>query len=68
MIRALDADSVIITNASMDHINLVKSFDNLLYEISGAAKALLNGDKESLLVLNYEDENIRNMANIVSNQ
>lgn len=65
MIRALNADAVIITNASMDHINLVKSFDNLLNEISGAAKALNNSDKESLLVLNYEDENIRKMSNYV---
>lgn len=65
MISALGADVAIITNASMDHINLVNTFNHLLYEISGAANALNDQNKESLLVLNYEDENIRKMGKIV---
>lgn len=67
MINALGSDVAIITNASMDHINLVNTFDALLDEISGAARALTNNKKESLLVLNYEDENIRNMSKIIEN-
>lgn len=65
MIHALDADVAIITNASMDHINLLRSFDHLLDEISGAAKAVNYTDKHSLLVLNYEDKNIAKMSEIV---
>ncbi len=67
MISALNTDVSIITNASADHMNLVESFDDLLNEIGGAARALLNTDKKSLLVLNYDDENIRKMASIVEN-
>ncbi|MBO7718992.1 MAG: hypothetical protein J6S29_02450 [Methanosphaera sp.] len=67
MISALDTDVSIITNASADHMNLVESFDDLLNEIGGAARALLNSQKESLLVLNYDDENIRLMGEIVEN-
>ncbi|OED30710.1 Mur ligase family protein [Methanosphaera sp. WGK6] len=67
MISALDSEAVIITNASMDHINLVNNFDNLLNEISGAATAINKRNSPSLLVLNYEDENIRNMSKIVEN-
>lgn len=67
MINALGADVAIITNASFDHMNLVESFDELLYEIEGAARALTKQDKQTLLVLNYEDENIRNMYNKVEN-
>lgn len=66
MINALGTDVAIITNASFDHMNLVESFDELLYEIGGAARALNNQDKNTLLVLNYEDENIKRMDNIVS--
>ena len=65
MINALGSDVAVITNASFDHMNLVESFDELLYEISGAARALKMQDKETLLVLNYEDENIRKMAEVV---
>ena len=65
MIRALDTDVSIITNASADHMNLVDSFDELLDEISGAAKALNKTQKEGLLVLNYDDENIREMNMIL---
>lgn len=65
MIQALDTDVSIITNASADHMNLVESFDQLLYEISGAARALEESDKKGLLVLNYDDENIRKMATII---
>lgn len=65
MINALGSDVAVITNASFDHMNLVESFDELLYEIGGAARALTKQDKKTLLVLNYEDENIRNMAHIV---
>lgn len=65
MISALEADVAIITNASFDHMNLVESFDELLYEIGGAARALNDQDKETLLVLNYEDENIRKMKKSV---
>ncbi len=65
MISALESDVSIITNASMDHINLLRSFDHLLEEISGAAQALNNQDKKSLLVLNYEDKNIQKMSEIV---
>ncbi|MDO5824820.1 MAG: Mur ligase family protein [Methanosphaera sp.] len=65
MISALNTDVSIITNASADHMNLVESFDDLLNEIGGAARALLNNDKKSLLVLNYDDENIRRMGEIV---
>ncbi|RAP51541.1 MAG: hypothetical protein BZ138_04895 [Methanosphaera sp. rholeuAM270] len=61
MISALEADVAIITNASFDHMNLVESFDELLYEIAGAARALNNQNKKTLLVLNYDDENIRKM-------
>lgn len=68
MISALGADVSIITNASADHMNLVESFNDLLYEISGAARALLDGNKDKLLVLNYEDEKIRRMANIIENK
>lgn len=68
MISALDADVSIITNASKDHMNLVESFDELLYEISGAARSLLNNDRESLLVLNYDDYNIRQMAELVQDK
>lgn len=67
MIRALEADVAIITNASMDHINLLRSFDHLLEEISGAARAVDYADKKSLLVLNYEDKNVREMKHIVEN-
>lgn len=67
MISALNTDVSIITNASADHMNLVESFDDLLNEIGGAARALLNNQKESLLVLNYDDENIRKMDKIVKN-
>lgn len=65
MINALGSDVAIITNASFDHMNLVESFDELLYEISGAARALTKQNKETLLVLNHEDENIRKMAEVV---
>ncbi|MBQ6219037.1 MAG: Mur ligase family protein [Methanosphaera sp.] len=65
MISALGTDVSIITNASADHMNLVESFDDLLYEISGAARALTKFDKESLLVLNNDDENIRMMDRYV---
>lgn len=65
MINALCADVAIITNASFDHMNLVESFDELLYEIEGAARALTKQDKQTLLVLNYEDKNIKNMYNAV---
>ncbi|MBE6493588.1 MAG: Mur ligase family protein [Methanosphaera stadtmanae] len=65
MISAIDTDAVVITNASLDHINLVDSFDQLIDEISGAARAIKNNDKQSLLVLNYDDENIRKMSEIV---
>ena len=65
MISALQPDASIITNASADHMNLVESFDELLDEISGAARALRESDKNSLLVLNYDDVNIRNMGQIV---
>lgn len=65
MINALEADVAIITNASFDHMNLVESFDELLYEIEGAARALNNQNKETLLVLNYEDKNIRAMQKAV---
>lgn len=67
MISALNTDVSIITNASADHMNLVESFDDLLNEIGGAARALLNNKKESLLVLNYDDENIRKMDEIIKN-
>ena len=67
MISALNTDVSIITNASADHMNLVESFDDLLDEIGGAARALLNSDKKSLLVLNYDDENIRKMSSIIDN-
>lgn len=67
MISALDADVAIITNASMDHINLLRSFDHLLEEISGAARAINYVDKSSLLILNYEDKNIAKMSEIVEN-
>lgn len=66
MINALSADVSVITNASFDHMNLVESFDELLYEIGGAARALNNHNRESLLVLNYDDENIRKMSSAVS--
>ena len=65
MISAAQCDVAVITNASFDHMNLVESFDELLYEIEGAARALNNQDKKTLLVLNYEDENIRNMNSAV---
>ncbi len=65
MIDALATDVSVITNASFDHMNLVESFDELLYEIEGAARALNNQNKETLLVLNYDDENIRKMNNVV---
>lgn len=65
MISAMMSDVSIITNASMDHINLLRSFDHLLDEISGAARAIDYDDKESLLILNYDDENIRPMNSIV---
>lgn len=65
MINALGSDVAVITNASFDHMNLVESFDELLYEISGAARALTKQNKETLLVLNHEDENIRKMAEVV---
>ena len=65
MISALEPDALIITNASADHMNLVESFDELLDEISGAAKALRESDKNSVLVLNYDDVNIRKMGQIV---
>lgn len=65
MIKALNTDVSIITNASADHMNLVESFDELLYEISGAARALRETDKDGLLVLNYDDENIRAMSSII---
>ncbi len=67
MINALGADVSIITNASFDHMNLVESFDELLYEIEGAARALTKQDKETLLVLNYEDKNIKKMSQVVEN-
>lgn len=67
MISALNADVSIITNASQDHMNLVESFDDLLNEIAGAARALLIDNDEKLLVLNYEDENIRKMSAIIEN-
>ncbi|MCD7781971.1 MAG: Mur ligase family protein [Methanosphaera sp.] len=66
MIEALNPDSVIITNASMDHINLVKDFDHIVSEISGGAKALTNQDNPALLALNYDDENIRSMDKYVA--
>lgn len=65
MISALEADVAIITNASSDHMNLVESFDELLYEIEGAARALNNQNKKTLLVLNHEDKNIRQMKDAV---
>lgn len=65
MINALQTDVSVITNASFDHMNLVESFDELLYEIEGAARALNNQKKHTLLVLNYEDANIRKMNNAV---
>lgn len=64
MMSALQPWAVIITNASMDHINLAGSFENLLYEISGAARTIRDMNK-GLLVLNYEDKNIRKMSKIV---
>jgi UDP-N-acetylmuramate-alanine ligase len=67
MINALKADVAVITNASYDHMNLVESFDQLLYEIEGAARALNQQNKETLLVLNYEDKNIMKMGNVVEN-
>ncbi|MBR0473320.1 MAG: Mur ligase family protein [Methanosphaera sp.] len=67
MISALEADVAIITNASFDHMNLVESFDELLDEIEGAARALDKQDKNTLLVLNYEDTNIRKMNKAVEN-
>lgn len=67
MISALEADVAIITNASPDHMNLVESFDELLYEIEGAARALNDQNKKTLLVLNYEDQNIRRMKKAVEN-
>ena len=65
MINALATDVSIITNASFDHMNLVESFDELLYEIEGAARSLNNQDKKTLLVLNNEDENIKAMNQVV---
>ncbi len=65
MISALEADCVIVTNVSMDHINLVKDFNHIVKEVSGAARALEDQDKKSLLVLNYKDENVKNMSEIV---
>lgn len=65
MINALQTDVSVITNASFDHMNLVESFDELLYEIEGAARALNNQEKSTLLVLNYEDENIKKMNKAV---
>lgn len=65
MINALESDVAVITNASFDHMNLVESFDELLYEIEGAARALTKQDKNTLLVLNYDDENIRKMSHAV---
>ena len=65
MINALGADVAVITNASFDHMNLVESFDHLLYEIEGAARALAMQDKQTLLVLNNEDKNIKNMSSVV---
>lgn len=65
MINALGADVAVITNASFDHMNLVESFDHLLYEIEGAARALAMQDKQTLLVLNYEDKNIKDMSRVV---
>lgn len=65
MISALQPDASVITNASADHMNLVESFDELLDEISGAARALRESDKNSLLVLNYDDVNIRKMGQVV---
>ncbi len=65
MIKALEADCSIITNVSMDHINLVKDFNHIVREVSGAAYALDDLNKKSLLVLNYLDENVRNMSSIV---
>lgn len=67
MINALEADVAIITNASPDHMNLVESFDELLNEIEGAARALNEQNKKTLLVLNYEDKNIRKMSTTVEN-
>lgn len=66
MINALGADVAIITNASFDHMNLVESFDQLLYEIEGAARALTKQDKPTLLVLNNEDKNIKKMSGVVA--
>ena len=65
MINALGTDVSVITNASFDHMNLVESFDELLYEIEGAARSLNNQDKKTLLVLNNEDENIKVMNSVV---
>lgn len=67
MINALGADVAVITNASFDHMNLVESFDELLYEIGGAARALTRQNKDTLLVLNNEDQNIKKMSEIVEN-
>lgn len=66
MISSLSADSSIITNAALDHIGLVKSFEDIKYEISGAARSLNDQNKESLLVLNYEDENIKAMKSCIT--
>ena len=61
MTSAIQPQVVVLTNVALDHISLVNSLEEASQEIS----ATLKGFKGDYVVLNHEDELIRNMQSLV---
>lgn len=66
MTSAIDPDVVVITNVALDHIGLINSMEEAIYETSGAVKALQKDN--GTLILNFDDENVRKMEDLNPNK
>jgi len=63
MTEAVNPDVVVVTNIALDHVNLVKSIEEMFKETSGSIKALNNG----LAVLNSLDPLVYKMKDYLTN-
>ncbi|GAB4317229.1 MAG: UDP-N-acetylmuramoyl-L-alanyl-D-glutamate--2,6-diaminopimelate ligase [Methanobacteriaceae archaeon] len=63
MTEAVSPDVVVVTNIALDHVNLVKSIEEMFEETSGSIKALNNG----IAVLNSLDSLVYKMKDYLTN-
>ncbi|MDI6645110.1 MAG: Mur ligase family protein [Methanobacteriaceae archaeon] len=63
MTEAVSPDVVVVTNIALDHVNLVKSIDEMFKETSGSIKALNKG----VAVLNALDSLVFKMKDYLTN-